>query len=287
MNKNRLRNFIAVDFETATSSRMACQIGITVVEDRKIKETVCQLIQPPGNKYDNNCVKVHGITPRMTAGAPTFDKVWKVIAPYFDEYPVVMHNKEFDDDVLEKNLEHYGIDYPDMLPFFCTYEIFGQALDVVCAAYHLPTDGHHDAGCDAEMCARIFLKYLDTAMPDNDAATAYYNKKRKEKSEPEYHERIQGDLLKKDLTNADPSGMFYDKKVVVTGVFPVERKQLATALKNAGADIDTNVSPRTDYVLVGEDAGWRKLETIDELNAKGAGIKILRWDDFHTQLGNL
>lgn len=59
-------NFIAVDFETATPQRAACQIGIVVVKEGVITEKVSHLIQPPNNKYSKNCINVHGITPEMT-----------------------------------------------------------------------------------------------------------------------------------------------------------------------------------------------------------------------------
>ena len=32
-----MQDFIAVDFETATSNKMACQIGVTIVENGVIK----------------------------------------------------------------------------------------------------------------------------------------------------------------------------------------------------------------------------------------------------------
>ena len=40
-------NFISIDFETATCDKMACQVGITIVEDGEIKDTIVRLIQPP------------------------------------------------------------------------------------------------------------------------------------------------------------------------------------------------------------------------------------------------
>ena len=47
-----LSDFVAIDFETATTGRMACQIGIVVVKNYEIKNEYSFLIQPPGNKYD-------------------------------------------------------------------------------------------------------------------------------------------------------------------------------------------------------------------------------------------
>ena len=76
-------NFIAIDFETATSNKMACQIGITIVENGAIKDTIVRLIQPPNNKYDVGCIQVHHITPEQTSKSPTFDIVWEEIKNLF------------------------------------------------------------------------------------------------------------------------------------------------------------------------------------------------------------
>ena len=40
-------SFIAVDFETATYNRMACQVGIVVVRNGVITERISNFIQPP------------------------------------------------------------------------------------------------------------------------------------------------------------------------------------------------------------------------------------------------
>ena len=40
-------SFTAVDFETATPDRMACQVGLTIVRNGEIKDTIVKLIKPP------------------------------------------------------------------------------------------------------------------------------------------------------------------------------------------------------------------------------------------------
>ena len=55
-------DFIAVDFETATNSRMACQIGIVVVRNGNITERISKLIQPPFNEYDSNTIRAVSYT---------------------------------------------------------------------------------------------------------------------------------------------------------------------------------------------------------------------------------
>lgn len=46
-------NFIAIDFETATSQRASiCEVGICVVRGGKVAESRSWLVCPEGNRYD-------------------------------------------------------------------------------------------------------------------------------------------------------------------------------------------------------------------------------------------
>ena len=70
-------DFVAIDFETATSDRnSACSVGIVVVSDGKIVDEYYSLIKPPGNYYDWRTIRVHGIKPKQTESAPKFAKVY-------------------------------------------------------------------------------------------------------------------------------------------------------------------------------------------------------------------
>ncbi len=76
--------------------------------------------------------------------------------------------------------------------------------------------------------------------------------------------------------NVDPSHPYYLKKFVITGVFKnfPDRNILAELLYEVGADIDTSITKNIDYVVVGENAGWKKMEQISEY-----GIKVLSEED--------
>lgn len=293
-------NFVAVDFETATANKAsACQVGIVVVKEGQIVKRISRLIRPPRNRYSPQNVSVHHITPEKTQNSPTFDIVWGEIGEYLDRNFIVAHNISFDMSVLRKSLEEYNIPCPIFMGTACTCTITGGArLDLACEKYDIPLTEHHDALCDAEACAQLFLKYLDGEIgPESDLececnSDFYFDSDPEPNSDPElerlmrdlqerskrtepiyYHEKISGDLLKKDLTGANPNNPFYDKKVVITGVFSIDRKELAAKLKNMGADIDSGITKRTDFVLIGEDAGLKKLEKIESLNADGCSIK--------------
>ena len=76
-------DFVAVDFETATNSRMICQIGIAAVVNDEIVDEVDMLVQPPCNHYDNNVKIRHHVREADTLDKPTFDQIWPDINKYF------------------------------------------------------------------------------------------------------------------------------------------------------------------------------------------------------------
>ena len=269
-----MQDFIAVDFETATSNKMACQIGVTIVENGVIKGTVMDYIQPPNNKYEIGCMNIHHITPEITADASTFDLIWLNYRELFENYPIVAHNAPFDESVLRANLDYYGIPHNNINKFICTYQIFQLSLDKLCWAFDLQDDEHHDAGFDSLRCAQFYSFYLQGIQPDL-SKLANYIPEEERKRKFALHQQLKGDVLKKDLSCADPSNPFYNKKVVITGVFDVGREDLAKKLKSLGADLDTGISKRTNFVIIGREAGPSKLAKMQSLIENGYDIRQL------------
>ncbi len=74
----------------------------------------------------------------------------------------------------------------------------------------------------------------------------------------------------KDLE--DKSNFFYAKKVVITGVYDdyPDRNDLAKLFWECGADIDRGIGVKTEFLIVGDEAGPKKL-----LQAKEQGITII------------
>ena len=65
-------DFVAIDFETATRNwDSACSVGLAFVRGQEVVATFHQLIQPPGNRYDQGNIDIHGIYPEDTELAPT------------------------------------------------------------------------------------------------------------------------------------------------------------------------------------------------------------------------
>lgn len=83
-------------------------------------------------------------------------------------------------------------------------------------------------------------------------------------------QKIGSDLKTPNFDIEDKSHFFYGKKVVLTGNFehfPV-RSKMAEWIKEVGGDNNGSISKKTDIVIVGESAGWKKLEQIEKFGTK-------------------
>lgn len=280
-NTKRPESFTAIDFETAdVKTSMPCQIGLVVVKNKKIVHQISRLIQPPSNKYCDKCISIHGITPKQTENSPQFPEVWNEIKQYIDGSFIVAHNASFDMSVLNKALSYYNIEKPQIEGYACTCEIFNKLkLPQVCYMFGVENLNHHDGLSDAVACAKIYLAFIEKKEPVNNPENYIENNVNKTTIKTSYHEALHGDILVKDLSQADPNNPFYDKKVVITGIFDISRNDIAQWLKRMGADINTAISRKTNIVLVGEDAGQSKLKTIDKLIHDGYEIKIYHQDE--------
>ncbi len=73
--------------------------------------------------------------------------------------------------------------------------------------------------------------------------------------------------LKTDFDIENKSSPFYRKKVVFTGdLMTFRRKEAAHKVKLLGADINTSISKRTDFVIIGNNPGPAKMLKIEKLN---------------------
>jgi NAD-dependent DNA ligase len=99
--------------------------------------------------------------------------------------------------------------------------------------------------------------------------------------------RIDSDVLVQDLeTVSNKNTIFYNKKVVISGElkqFPL-RNDLASLLKNYGADINTSISSKTDIFIVGSDYGPVKMEQVEKLLSDGHNIKIIKEKELYKLL---
>ena len=195
--ENMLRDFIAIDFETANQEPSSvCSVGVVMVRDGKVVDSFYSLIQPEPNYFNYWCQRIHGISQSETDDAPVFSKVWqqleeRIVEIYFSDLkvgvlhaisdqetndiryqiatlPFVAHNARFDEGCLKAVFKTYQMDYPDYR-FYDTLTAsrrqFGQSLpnhqlQTVAAACGYDLQNHHHALADAEACAAIALHIL-------------------------------------------------------------------------------------------------------------------------------
>ena len=273
-------NFVAIDVETAIGKRWSiCQIGLVIVENGEITQTFSRLVQPPQNEYAIGNINVHGITPDVTANAPIFPEVWDEIYPLLEGKRLVAHNASFDINCLHQALEFYNRQIP-VMECDCTYSRTGYKLSEICDAYEIELNNHHDATCDAVACAKVYMNLLQGIEPD---VTKIRPRSQKSSNffEPEGHEHLCGNVLKPDLEHADCNSPFYSKKVVFTGVLnSIDRKEAADLVKKLGADIDTSINKRTNFVITGSAPGPSKMQKIEQLNALGCDIRLVYEEEF-------
>jgi DNA polymerase-3 subunit epsilon len=158
-----MSTFLAIDFETANYYRdSACAVGLTLVRGGRVIKSEQYLIRPPSRWF--TFTYIHNLTWEDVCAAPTFDQVWPAFHAKLTEVDfVAAHNASFDRGVLEACCGRYGLESPET-PFVCTVQvaraqwgIFPTKLPDVCRHLDIPLD-HHNAGSDAEACARIVLE---------------------------------------------------------------------------------------------------------------------------------
>jgi DNA polymerase-3 subunit epsilon len=164
-----MERFAAIDFETANGQRSSvCSVGIVLVENGEITDSIYSLIRPRPNFYTRWTTAIHGLSSADTLDADDFPVVWEGIAPQLEGMPLVAHNSPFDEGCLKAVHSLYGMSYPDYT-FYCTCRLsrrqypslVNHQLHTVSAHCGYNLANHHHALADAEACAKIALKLME------------------------------------------------------------------------------------------------------------------------------
>ncbi len=268
-------DFVAIDFETMTSKRTsACALGMVKVIDGVIMQKFYTLINPIRDIHTDKQPNrpIHGISLSSVEKTFSFKEIFEGIKMFINGYPIVCHNKGFDISVLNSMMDFYGLEGIDTTNVICTYSMTGLSISECCERFGIPEINHHDALWDAEVCARIYLELL--GKPIIETKCGFYSSEDSfgdHKLNKKYRTKLDEDEV------TDKSTIFYNSKVVITGVFETySRNELGELIQKLGAKINQSISTQTNIVIVGESAGPRKMEKITELKDAGIDIRIIR-----------
>ncbi|WP_341877631.1 exonuclease domain-containing protein [Defluviitalea saccharophila] len=301
-------DFIAIDFETANANySSACAMGLVAVKDKEIVDTKYFLIQPPSLKFDEENIRIHGITPEDVKDAPLFPEVWEQIKDYFKDNLIMAHNAIFDMSVLkcclmEYNLEIPKFDYLCSIPFStpaCRGKNVGNSLEDRATYFGIEIENHHNALSDAITCAKLIIACVNSKKCETFQA---YRKMYSRflpvknfadltplKSFKNRYKKIKISEIVATTDSFNKAHIFYDKNIVFTGELQsLDRKEAMQKVVDLGGHVKSSVSSKTDYLvvgiqdksLVGEDGLSSKEEKALELQRKGHPIKIINEDEF-------
>lgn len=306
-------SFVSFDFENLYPQRVsACSVGmVKYIDGVKQEDAFYSLIRPPfeyEGKKGPALTWIHGFTEDKLKNEKTFAEILPKMEEFIEGLPLVAHNACVERACIHDCCSYYNIEtsipYEDIMDTYLLSKAIEKkhgmtvrgagsySLNMVCQRFGVPVLRHHHACDDAEMCGNLFLvlpKFLsgelefdisvlerssDCCAKDTSFVNNIYQSYAKQG-----HTTLCGDVLQKDLSCADPNNPFYDRKVVITGIFNIERQKLANLLKTMGADIDTGVGSKTNYLLIGEDLGHSKLRKFEELIVAGKDVRKIYQED--------
>ena len=291
-------DFVAIDFETANSSRTsACAVGVALVRDGRVIDAGSTLINPDAEFSDYN-IAVNHIHPADDADAPEFADIWPQLAELLDGQTIAAHVASFDIGVVRSSVARDELDGIDATAV-CSWRL-SKVVWPDLPAYGLGYVGkhlgiefdHHNAGEDAGASANVILHAerknkvgsvrglcdrlgmtLGTLDPSSftalDLSQALGN--------------VDGDA------DADPNHPLYGQCLCFTGaMFSMQRKEAAERITVFGADFKNSMSAKVDILVIG-DADFvafadghqtGKLKRAAQLEADGDEVEIISEKDF-------
>ena len=292
-------DLIGVQFLKGTDNLLsAFQIGVCFIQNKKIADIETYDFRPPEKivetKRFQKALEQLEIDLEFIEDF-SFQDVWETfeLKIFFNKNLVVCWNEEYD--ILKKVLKYNRIQ---------DYNINCIKIKEIAQQNNLPDTidsllSHFGSDLNLKDDISLIVSSLAVELKENGIELEHYihkltaiektTKSRQSKQifDFEGHDKIQGDLLKPDLENADVNSPFYNKKVVFTGVLEnINRQEAAKIVKDMGADIDTSITKRTNFVVIGIDPGPSKMNKIIKYNNEGCDIKILYEKDFLKMIEN-
>lgn len=311
-------SFVALDFETANSSRAsACSLGMTKVVDGVLTEQKYEIFKPPHgyDDFEPRNTSIHGIRKEHVNGKPRFGDLWQSFKDFSEGLPLVAHNASFDLSVLRASLMASEIEWPN-LDYACTMVMSRNIFDLTShsllyvaqkAGVKWDSSKHHDALYDSEICAQIVLEMarlreqnsLDGLLkslklqPGKLFAEGWYTCRSSTRAVYSHHSANERTLRTKDFEtnlNADPNHPLFGKVIVFTGkLYSMPRPDAWKLVASIGATPKDGMSKSTNFLVVGEQDPFKmspgetqsaKFREAEKLKAAGVNIEVINETDF-------
>lgn len=274
--------FVAIDFEHATNHKGSiCSVGIATFRNGEIVDEYYSLVKPPNNTYSPYTIAKHKITPDVTKHAKTFREIYSEIRDRIFGKIVVAHGAfNTDRHCLEQAMALENIVDDLNIEWKCTLTIVNLPLDLACKEVGIELR-HHHALSDAIACGYLYGAYLRGEIDMYKMEIARSNQGPREINQGSYPAKISGDVLRPDFENvSNRANPFFMKKVVITGFSDSLKEKLAIELKDLGADVDTGVSKKTNYLIIGDNPGPSKISKMKSNIDDGKEARIINYEEY-------
>lgn len=256
-------NFIALDFETANSSRASiCSIGLVKVVNGVIQEEIHTYIDPE-DKFTAFNTEIHGITEDMVRGAPTFEAYWPTFKAIIENETLIAHNASFDMSALRYALNTFDEPYAEFT-YGCSY-VFAKKVWPSLYNYRLSTVAnylgisfrHHDALEDARAAALVTLAALERSAVESlqDLSDMHNLQLGFQRSDSHTPAGIKKNKkpVKLPAPKVKQSHPFFNARVVFTGKLQaMTRSKASQRIINCGGHCSNSVTKTTNFLIIGD-----------------------------------
>jgi DNA polymerase-3 subunit epsilon len=239
---------------------------MVAVEGAVVTDRFHTLIRPPAGvgHFSPFNVSIHGITPAMVLGAPTWPSVLNQIVEFVAGRPVVAHNAAFDLGVIRDACTECDVRWPD-LSYACTlvlarrtWRLLSYSLPWVVEAAGGSLTDHHDPLADAlaasQVMSAILTRHERTSVSELLATLSVdfgHISPSQEWRGCQVH-GLNGRHIPTANADADPNGPLYGLRVCFTGtLMAMTRAEAHALLAAAGGQPLPGVTRQTDMLVVG------------------------------------
>jgi DNA polymerase III epsilon subunit-like protein len=272
--------YTVLDFESTSvgNNARATEIGLVALNGSLDAHDVFESVINPPMRPDKTSLTHSRLSLDQLAAAPTFSEVWPHAVALLDRRILVVHNKDFDLPILQRELN--AADFPVYdFPVVCTLEwarkilkhrLSGYKLDQVCAYFDVPLINAHAAQVDANATALVFKELFSMSTELQEYCESLAEKvvrveKPKHKGTKALKRRQYTAI---DLLPVELEAMVQEiranskiKMIVMTGKVMMGGSAFAELVEKAGYEFrESPTTAGTAFVVQGYDGGQSKID---------------------------